>query len=233
MKQTVYPVVQSQKTALLIELLKREGIYDALVFTRTKHGANKLAKKLNKAGVPAERIHGSRSQNQRTRALEGFKRGDYQVLVATDIASRGIDIDELGHVVNFDLPNVPEDYIHRVGRTARAGESGDAFTFVTEKDEEDLARIERAIGTKLPRVSVEGFEAPAPREDDASEEGARKRSPGASGRRRRRKSRGSGTGKGDAGRSGKGSGGGRPKTQHADDGQNDRPRRRRYGKRRG
>jgi ATP-dependent RNA helicase RhlE len=228
-KQTVYPVVQSQKTALLIELLKREGIYDALVFTRTKHGANKLTQKLNKAGVKAERIHGSRSQNQRTRALEGFKRGDYQVLVATDIASRGIDIDELGHVVNFDLPNVPEDYIHRVGRTARAGESGDAFTFVTEKDEEDLARIERAIGTKLPRVSVEGFEAPAPRQENASEEGTRKRSPGASGRRRRR----NGRAKGDGAGASSAKGGGRPKTQHADDGQNDRPRRRRYGKRRG
>jgi len=218
-KQTVYPVAAKDKPRLLIELLKREGIYDALVFTRTKHGANRLTKKLNRSGVTAERIHGNRSQNQRTRALEGFKRGDFQVLVATDIASRGIDVDELGHVVNFDLPNVPEDYIHRVGRTARAGETGDAFTFVTPDDEADLARIEKAIGATLPRVSVEGFAVP-----DASEGGAS----GRSGKRGSGRGSGRSSGKG----RGRGGGGGQPKTTHADDGQNHRPRRRRYGKRR-
>ncbi|MBT8337971.1 MAG: DEAD/DEAH box helicase, partial [Gemmatimonadetes bacterium] len=166
-KQTVYPVARSEKARLLIELIKREGMYDALVFTRTKHGANRLAKKLNKAGITAERIHGNRSQSQRTKALAGFKRGDFQVLVATDVASRGIDVEELGHVVNFDLPNVPEDYIHRVGRTGRAGETGDAFSFVTPECEEDIARIERAIGKKIPRVKVEGFDVSTTPEDPA------------------------------------------------------------------
>jgi len=215
--QTVYPVAKSDKTRLLIELLKREGIYDALVFTRTKHGANRLTKKLNKSGVTAERIHGNRSQNQRTKALAGFKRGDFQVLVATDIASRGIDVEELGHVVNFDLPNVPEDYIHRVGRTGRAGETGDAFSFVTPDCEADLAKIERAIGTTLQRKTVEGFDVPT---------GSSTGSGGGGGR-----SRGGG-GRGRSGASKAGRGGGRSRTQHADDGQNDRPRRRRYGKRR-
>lgn len=215
--QTVYPVAKSDKTRLLIELLKRDGIYDALVFTRTKHGANRLTKKLNKSGVTAERIHGNRSQNQRTKALAGFKRGDFQVLVATDIASRGIDVEELGHVVNFDLPNVPEDYIHRVGRTGRAGETGDAFSFVTPDCEADLAKIERAIGTTLQRKTVEGFDVPT---------GSSTGSGGGGGR-----SRGGG-GRGRSGASKAGRGGGRSRTQHADDGQNDRPRRRRYGKRR-
>jgi ATP-dependent RNA helicase RhlE len=218
--QTVYPVAKSDKTRLLIELLKREGMYDTLVFTRTKHGANKLTKKLNQSGVTAERIHGNRSQSQRTKALAGFKNGDFQVLVATDIASRGIDVEELGHVVNFDLPNVPEDYIHRVGRTARAGETGDAFTFVTPEDEEDLARIERAIGRTLPRVEVEGFDVSAAPSGNGGSNGQASNRGSSNGR----SNRGSGRGRGN--------GGGTPKTQHADDGQNDRPRRRRFGKRR-
>ncbi|HKK91819.1 MAG TPA: DEAD/DEAH box helicase [Longimicrobiales bacterium] len=221
--QTVYPVAKSDKTRLLIELLKREGIYDALVFTRTKHGANRLTKTLNKSGVTAERIHGNRSQNQRTKALAGFKRGDFQVLVATDIASRGIDVEELGHVVNFDLPNVPEDYIHRVGRTARAGETGDAFSFVTPDCEADLAKIERAIGETLPRKTVEGFDVPT-----ATPNGGGSGGGGGGGR----SGGGRGRGSSQSHRKG-GNGGGRPRTQHADDGQNDRPRRRRFGKRRG
>jgi len=220
--QTLYPVAKSEKTRLLIELIKREGMYDALVFTRTKHGANRLAKKLNKAGITAERIHGNRSQNQRTKALEGFKKGDFQVLVATDIASRGIDVEELGHVVNFDLPNMPEDYIHRVGRTGRAGETGDAFTFVTPEDEDDIGRIERAIGKTIQRVKVEGFDVSTTPEDPEDRRG----------RGRGRSSRGRGGSKGSS-RAPKGKGGGQPRTQHADDGQNDRPRRRRFGKRRG
>ena len=127
---------------------------EALVFTRTKHRADRLAKYLVRHGVQAERIHGNRSQAQRTQALAGFKDGKYRVLVATDIAARGIDIEALGHVVNFDVPNVPEDYIHRVGRTARAEAVGDAFTFVAPDEEEDLRRIERVIGKRLPRVMV-------------------------------------------------------------------------------
>jgi ATP-dependent RNA helicase RhlE len=155
--QAVYPVPTALKGELLIELLKRGHMDDVLVFTRTKHRADRLAKLLNKAGISADRIHGNRSQAQRTRALAGFKDGDFQVLVATDIAARGIDVEELGHVVNFDVPAVPEDYIHRVGRTARADAAGDAFTLVAPEDEADLARIERAVGSKIPRVRLEDF----------------------------------------------------------------------------
>ena len=129
----------------------------ALVFTRTKHRANRLAEHLVQAGVRAERIHGNRSQAQRTAALDGFKRGTFPVLVATDIAARGIDVNELGHVVNFDVPLVPDDYIHRVGRTGRAEATGDAFTFVSPEEDGNLRDIERAIGRRLPRVTRAGF----------------------------------------------------------------------------
>jgi ATP-dependent RNA helicase RhlE len=134
---------------------------DALVFTRTKHRADRLTKYLTGRRVETGRIHGNRSQRQRSEALEGFRSGRYRVLVATDIAARGIDVEELGHVVNFDVPAVPEDYVHRVGRTGRAEATGDAFTFVSPQEEGDLRRIEHALGKKLPRVSVPGFEAPA------------------------------------------------------------------------
>ena len=164
--QAVYPVPQNLKAPLLVELLKRGDIKNVLVFTRTKHRANRLAETLTKRGVPCERIHGNRSQAQRTQALEGFKAGRYRVLVATDIAARGIDVEALSHVVNFDVPNVPEDYIHRVGRTARAEMTGDAFTFVANEEAGDLAAIERAIQKRLPRITVPGFDytvAPAER----------------------------------------------------------------------
>ena len=156
-EQRVYPVPASLKGELLVQLLKGGSMEEALVFTRTKHRADRLAKLLNRNGVPAERIHGNRSQAQRTKALAGFKAGDFRVLVATDIAARGIDVEALGHVVNFDVPAVPEDYIHRVGRTARAEATGEAFTLVSPEDEADLARIERTIGSKLPRAVLEGF----------------------------------------------------------------------------
>jgi len=146
-----------RKSALLVELLQRNHIDDALVFTRTKHRADRLAKLLNREGIPAERIHGNRSQPQRTKALDGFKNGEYRVLVATDLAARGIDVDQLGHGVHFDVPVVPEDYIHRVGRTARAEATGEAYTLVAPEDEADLARIERAVGSKLPRVKLDDF----------------------------------------------------------------------------
>jgi len=164
--QAVYPVAQNLKAPLLLELLKRGDVKNVLVFTRTKHRANRLAETLAKKGVACERIHGNRSQAQRTQALEGFKEGRYRVLVATDIAARGIDVEALSHVVNFDVPNVPEDYIHRVGRTARAEMTGDAFTFVSPEETTDLAAIERAIGKRLPRITVPGFDyskAPAER----------------------------------------------------------------------
>jgi ATP-dependent RNA helicase RhlE len=156
--QAVYPVAQELKSALLVTLLERGEMHDALVFTRTKHRANRLAEHLVRHGIKAERIHGNRSQAQRTAALAGFKEGKYRVLVATDIAARGIDVEELGHVVNFDVPTVPDDYIHRVGRTARAEATGDAFTFVSPQEQEDLAQIERAIGKRLPRVTVPDFD---------------------------------------------------------------------------
>lgn len=156
--QALYPVPATLRGALLVELLQRGEMDDALVFTRTKHRADRLCKHLNRKGIPAERIHGNRSQAQRTRALAGFKAGDYRVLVATDIAARGIDVEALGHVVNFDVPPVPEDYIHRVGRTARAEATGDAITLVAPEDEADIRRIERAVGAKLPRVRLENFD---------------------------------------------------------------------------
>ncbi len=156
-RQTVYPVPSGLRGPLLVELLKRGHMNDALVFTRTKHRANRLCKLLNRHGIAAERIHGNRSQAQRTKALAGFKAGRYRVLVATDIAARGIDVDALGHVVNFDVPAAPDDYIHRVGRTARAEATGDAFTLVSPEDEGDLRRIERALGTQLSRVRLDGF----------------------------------------------------------------------------
>src|SRR5690606_26795390 len=156
--QAIYPVAAELKSALFVHLLEQGEMDEALVFTRTKHRADRLAKHLVKHGIAAERIHGNRSQAQRTAALAGFKSGQYRVLVATDIVARGIDISELGHVVNFDVPVVPEDYIHRVGRTARAEATGDAFTFVAPEEEEDLRRIERAVGRRLPRVTVPEFD---------------------------------------------------------------------------
>ena len=156
--QAVYPVSQDLKSALLVELLKRGDMPQALVFTRTKHRANRLASQLVANGIKAERIHGNRSQAQRTLALAGFKDGVYQALVATDIAARGIDVESLGHVVNFDVPMAAEDFIHRVGRTARAEQTGEAFTFVSPEEEGDLKQIERAIGRQLPRVTVPGFD---------------------------------------------------------------------------
>jgi ATP-dependent RNA helicase RhlE len=156
--QAVYPVPQALKAALLLELLKRDLVKDALVFTRTKHRTDRLTAQLVDKGVNAARIHGNRSQSQRTQALDGFKRGAYRVLVATDIAARGIDVEALSHVVNFDVPVVPEDYIHRVGRTGRASLTGDAFTFVSPEEEGDLRAIERAIGKALPRVTLPDFD---------------------------------------------------------------------------
>ncbi len=157
-EQAVYPVRQDIKSALLVELLRGDGIESAIVFTRTKHRANRLAQYLDRHGVNCERVHGNRSQTQRTEALAGFKSGRFRVLVATDIAARGIDVEGLSHVINFDVPNVPDDYIHRVGRTARAGASGQAITFVAPEEVSELRAIERAVGKALPRRTVEGFD---------------------------------------------------------------------------
>jgi ATP-dependent RNA helicase RhlE len=156
--QAAYPVSSELKSALLVELLRRGEIRSVIAFTRTKHRANRLADYLLRQGISAARIHGNRSQAQRTQALEGFKAGRYPVLVATDIAARGIDVEALSHVINFDVPNSPDDYVHRVGRTARAEATGDAFLFVAPEEEGSLRDIERAIGKRLPRVTLPGFD---------------------------------------------------------------------------
>ncbi|OGT95507.1 MAG: RNA helicase [Gemmatimonadetes bacterium GWC2_71_9] len=156
--QAVYPVPRELKSALLLELLRRDEIHDAIVFCRTKHRANRLAEYLTRHGMPNAKIHGNRSQAQRTEALAGFKSGKVRALVATDIVARGIDVEALGHVVNFDVPGVPDDYIHRVGRTARAETTGDAFTFVSPDEAVELRAIERAIGKRLPQVTLPGFD---------------------------------------------------------------------------
>ena len=156
--QAVYPVPQELKARLLVELLGRGIMREALVFTRTKHRANRLWEFLGKQRIPVARIHGNRSQGQRTEALAGFKSGAYRVLVATDIAARGIDVEALGHVVNFDVPAASEDYIHRVGRTARAELTGEAFTLAAPEEADDLRAIERAIGKSLPRVTLPDFD---------------------------------------------------------------------------
>jgi ATP-dependent RNA helicase RhlE len=156
--QAVYPVSQDLKAALLMQLLNRGILREALVFTRTKHRANRLAEHLVTQGIRAERIHGNRSQPQRTEALAGFKSGKYRVLVATDIAARGIDVEALSHVVNFDVPAAADDYIHRVGRTGRAEATGEAYTFAAPDEEADLRAIERAVGRALPRVTLPDFD---------------------------------------------------------------------------
>ena len=155
---SVFPVPSDRKSNLFLELLGKGITGSVLVFTRTKHRANRLADFLDHNGVRCARIHGNRSQSQRTAALDGFKQGKFQVLVATDIAARGIDVEALGSVVNFDVPHQPDDYIHRVGRTARAQLKGDALTLVSPEEEKDFGAIERALGRRLPRQKVEGFD---------------------------------------------------------------------------
>jgi ATP-dependent RNA helicase RhlE len=153
-----YPVAAELKSALLAGLVKSGRMRSVIAFTRTKHRANRLADYLARNGVTVGRIHGNRSQAQRTQALAGFKAGHFMVLVATDIAARGIDVDALSHVVNFDVPNCAEDFVHRVGRTARANAKGEAFVLVSPSEESDLRAIERTIGQKLPRVTLPGFD---------------------------------------------------------------------------
>jgi len=157
--QRVHPVDQARKRELLAHLVKSGDWRQVLVFTRTKHGANRLAQQLARDGIEADAIHGNKSQSARTRALAGFKAGQVRVLVATDIAARGLDIEELPHVVNFDLPHVPEDYVHRIGRTGRAGSSGEAISLVSQEDRPLLADIERLLRRRLEQQVVPGFEA--------------------------------------------------------------------------
>ncbi len=157
-EQVVYPVDKGRKRELLSHLIGEQNWRQVLVFTRTKHGANRLAQQLEKDGLSAAAIHGNKSQGARTRALAGFKNGDVRVLVATDIAARGLDIDQLPHVVNFELPNVPEDYVHRIGRTGRAGNEGEAISLVCIDEHKLLRDIERLLKRKIPSVVLDGYE---------------------------------------------------------------------------
>ncbi|MBX2916002.1 MAG: DEAD/DEAH box helicase [Cyclobacteriaceae bacterium] len=156
-KQEIYFVDKGNKRHLLLHLLKTNDINTALVFTRTKHGADRVAKDLNRAGVMAEAIHGNKSQNARQRALSNFKEQKTRVLVATDIAARGIDIDELSHVINFELPNVPETYVHRIGRTGRAGASGSSISFCDAEEKAYLKDIQKLIGKSVPVATDNPF----------------------------------------------------------------------------
>lgn len=157
-EQTAFPVPEGLKSKLLLKILGKEAVKSAITFTRTKHRANRLAAFLTRNGVPCACIHGNRSQSQRTAAITDFKSGKSKILVATDIAARGIDIEGLSHVINFDVPHIPEDYIHRVGRTARAGLIGDAFTLVAPQEEYDFRTIEKHLKKRLNRVVMEGFD---------------------------------------------------------------------------
>jgi ATP-dependent RNA helicase RhlE len=157
-EQKIYPVDRDRKRELLTHLIRQNDWFQVLVFTRTKHGANRLAEQLTKDGISALAIHGNKSQSARTRALAEFKAETLQVLVATDIAARGIDIDQLPHVVNFDLPNVPEDYVHRIGRTGRAGAEGEAVSLVCVDEHQLLRDIERLIKRAIPQEVMPGFE---------------------------------------------------------------------------
>ena len=156
--QALYPVPEQLKVDLLAELIHRGEIGNVIAFCRTKHRTNRLAQKLEKRGISVACIHGNRSQSQRTKALAGFKSGRFQVLAATDVVARGIDIEALDHVVNFDVPAAPDDYIHRVGRTARAEATGEAYTFVSPAEEGDVRATERALGRKIERRTLEDFD---------------------------------------------------------------------------
>jgi ATP-dependent RNA helicase RhlE len=157
-EQVVHPVDKNRKREMLSHMIGSRNWRQVLVFTRTKHLANRLARQLEIDGLSATAIHGNKSQGARTRALAAFKSGEVRVLVATDIAARGLDIDQLPHVVNFELPNIPEDYIHRIGRTGRAGNEGEAVSLVCIDEHNHLREIERLLKREIPKVTLEGYE---------------------------------------------------------------------------
>ncbi len=157
-KHALYPVAFEQKFDLLVALLNKTEFESVIVFSRTKHGADKIARRLKTANHSVAVLHANRSQNQRIEALEGFKSGKYEVMVATDIAARGIDVAGVSHVINYDVPEKPEDYVHRIGRTGRAQAVGDALTLVTPENESDIRDIQRFIGAKIPELRLEGFD---------------------------------------------------------------------------
>jgi ATP-dependent RNA helicase RhlE len=154
----VYPVPRDRKTTLLAELLKRPDMDSVLIFTRTKHGADRVVRHLEDVGIAATAMHADKSQGERTRALEDFKSGKVRVLVATDIAQRGLDVSGISHVINYDVPQQPEDYVHRIGRTGRAAATGDAYTFMSPDEIAMVRTIERTIGQQIPRISVPGYD---------------------------------------------------------------------------
>ncbi len=154
----VYPVPRDKKTDLLAQLLLEKGMDSVLIFSRTKHGADKVVRHLSSRGISATAMHADKSQGERTRALEDFKSGKVRVLVATDIAQRGLDVEGISHVINYDVPQQPEDYVHRIGRTGRAASTGDAFTFMAPDEIAMVRSIERIIGEPIPRISVPGYD---------------------------------------------------------------------------
>ena len=154
----VYPVAQARKSALLADLLRHQNMHSVLVFTRTKVGADRVVRDLAHVGIAAVAMHADKTQAQRVRALDGFKRGEIRVLVATDIAQRGLDVSGITHVINYDVPQQPEDYVHRIGRTGRAARDGDAYTFMAPDEITMVRTIERLIGQPIPRISVPGFD---------------------------------------------------------------------------
>jgi len=154
----VYPVPRERKSTLLVELLKKAEMDSVLIFTRTKHGADRVVRHLEDEGISATGMHADKSQGERTRALEDFKSGKIRVLVATDIAQRGLDVSGISHVINYDVPQQPEDYVHRIGRTGRAAETGDAYTFMSPDEIAMVRTIERLIGQQIPRISVPGYD---------------------------------------------------------------------------
>ena len=207
--QRVHPVDKARKTALIAHLVKEGNWQQVLIFTRTKHGANRLAEQLVREDIQADAIHGNKSQNARTRALADFKTGKVRVLVATDIAARGIDIDQLPHVINHELPNVPEDYVHRIGRTGRAGSEGEAISLVSGDERAFLKDIERLLKKAIPSSAVPGFEpgsapsaaelatraaAPPARPEHERSRNGRGHAPGGGNRRATAPSRGNGAG---------------------------------------
>ena len=233
-KQWVHPVDKSRKPALLSHLIQTHQWQQVLVFTRTKHGANRLTKYLEGQGIEAAAIHGNKSQNARTKALADFKSGDVRALIATDIAARGLDIDQLPQVVNFELPNVAEDYVHRIGRTGRAGASGQAVSLVSLDEKKELAGIERLISQRLNSEAVEGFEPTpggGPKVDDnegRQPRGGQRRSNGG-GRGNNAGGRGNGGGRGSSSGQRSGASGNRSEGNRGDSGNRngDAPARRR------
>ncbi|WP_159021671.1 DEAD/DEAH box helicase [Formosa sp. L2A11] len=176
-KQKVFRVAKAKKTGLIIKMISEGNWQQVLVFTRTKHGANNLTKKMISAGITAAAIHGNKSQGARTKALAGFKDGSIRVMVATDIAARGLDIPLLPHVINFEIPNIPEDYVHRIGRTGRAGASGIAISLVSADETSFLTDIQKLIGMKIPVEIIEGFEPDPNASTEPVKQGGGRRAP--------------------------------------------------------